>query len=82
MTTMTRTATMTRPRSEARHQSLLFPLGTCWCEHVIPVIEDMEPCPDCMEAYDPHDCPLTATRASVEELLSEIEYYLQPEPVS
>jgi hypothetical protein len=49
---------MTNPQE--RSQSRLFPLGTCGCGHAIPVIKDREPCPDCMQAYDPHDCPLVA----------------------
>ena len=55
-------ADTTTPRTR-RRQARLFPLGTCGCEHVLSVIEDMEPCPDCMEAYDPHDCPLSAITA-------------------
>lgn len=54
--------TMTTAQSQTRRQATLFPAGTCQCEHVIPVMEYEEPCPDCMEdPYDPHDCPLVLT---------------------
>ena len=60
-------ATLAAPADTAtprtRRQPRLFPLGTCGCEHILRVIEDMEPCPDCMEAYESHDCPLSAIQA-------------------
>lgn len=50
------------PRMKA-NQPPLFPLGICKCEHVVPVAQDEEPCPDCLgDPYDPHDCPLLIMR--------------------
>lgn len=47
-----------RPRARNWDDTPLFWFGMCGCDHVLLVVEDGEPCPQCIESNEPHDCPL------------------------